>query len=276
MKEFLYLDINYLESYLAQSEEGLETTMQVQKGSTKTRTKGNREVTKAFGGNAETGPVISKLLAKLQGSLGIQVKNAPMSVSRESMVSSLITKQLHDYMFDIFYSAEKGRLITEHKDMKPGEYMEYSACFTYIDFERIEELYTEENRKFYEAIEEDPEALTAFSLDEFDQVRRSLSFLKFMIPYDTFMYADNLLIVMKKQHLRELKQHIGFKLDGKITVVGKVSKAVPEQVDHQLKIVSTLNKIQRIALRVLHTLGFISEEEALIITPIAVFYENAS
>jgi len=287
VREFLYLDSDFLESFLAQTEGGLEVNLQSEIGTQQTHTKGNRTRSGTVEGSAETAGLFG-LFVKAQSKALITVTNAPMSIANTKTGREIVTKQLHDFMFNIFYDRvdpekleadhekmELGKkLETDREKMKPGKYIKHTAAFKYIDLERIGSLFDENNHQIFRDYDVKPDPSISFPFDYLKRVHRILDYAKTMIPFGVFLYSDGLLIVLKEEYLREKRQQLGFKFDGEMTVVGKANKIVPEQNDDSLKVISALNRIQRATINMLNELGFINKDEVLIVTPIAVYYEN--
>lgn len=274
MREFIYLDTDFLESYLAQLYKGLEIGKQVEEAAGTSYMKGTTEKTFKGEANAETGKIVG-LFAKVEGTLGVEIRNAPESITSSESGKQLITKQLKDFMFNEFYQSivKINPFVTTVEAMIPGAFIEYAAKFDYIDFDRVSTLYSEENRQIY--VSQIGESTPGnFTYDEFERIRKRIVFFKQTIPYDALMYANDLLILLKERFLREGKGQLGFKFSGRMTIVGKVNKKVPDPTVNRSGIIATLNDIQCIAFEMLKELGFVSKSDLLIVTPIAAFYES--
>lgn len=271
MRDFLYLDTDYLESYLAQAYRGLEIEETIEILNQHTSTKNAPVVTGAMEGAVDLVKAIKKIV-DVQGKFSISVDFACTDKSDTDSTRNVVTRKLRDYMFDVF-SRHVGSFVKEKRQMRVGDYIEFSTTYGYFDLDRIEKLHAEEYRLTLSSRKADN---TEFSYEKFEEVRQKLAFLKTMIPFDAFLYADDLLVVLKEEYLREKRHHIGFKFNGLVKVVGRIDKEIPREDVSTSPIIKRLNDIQLTSLQMLKDLGFIANAEAKIITPIAVYRETGA
>lgn len=152
MKEVIYLDTNYLHSYISQIEDGLITNMN--KESTEEITEQNElqkgSQTESFiEGKFSLGEIEIPLLFKSptgevsSGISPIFSSNERISLSQLESGREIISKKLHDDALKRFeeYMENKQLFNTQISDIKQGDYINIKSRFRIIDFNYMKKAF---------------------------------------------------------------------------------------------------------------------------------------
>lgn len=289
MKNFMYLNMDFLESFMAQNNDGFPEQEELEENRSHIETEEDevaKVVTKLIGeigtgtGNQDNITIPSNILktllssvinVKLNGEKSVEIKEPVYSKEDIEAFRNVVIKKHKDDMFNKFYRyIGDEKLLVEESKLEIGKYISIMNDFFYFDFSRILNLYKEEYRQLYA---NNCSADFDFSFENFEKTRDKISFLKEMLPFDAFLHRENLLVLIDKKWLRIKKKHIGYKFQGKIHVIGRIDKFVEGQNDKSgLGVIDTLNKIQEVSLSMLYELGLLVSKEVYLITPIAIYY----
>lgn len=289
MKNFMYLNMDFLESFMAQNNDGFPEKEEMEENHSHAETEEDeaaKVVTKLVGeigtdmgeqdnilipGNILKTLLSSVLNVKLHGEKSVEIKEPIYRDEEIEAFRNIVIKRHGDDMYNKFdkYIKEE-KLLAEKSKPEIGKYISLADDFFYFDFTRILNLYNEKYRQLYadnNSVEFD------FSLKNFEETRNKISFLKEILPFDAFLHRENLLVLIDKKWLRVKRKHIGYKFQGEIHVVGRIDKFVGTQNDKSgLGVIDTLNKIQEVSLSMLYELGLLVSKEVYLITPIAIYY----
>lgn len=268
MKNFMYLNMDFLESFMAQSNDGFPEQEEQEENHSHTEDEED-----------EKGKVAAKInggldakIAKLNGDISVEIVDPIYRTTDVETVRNVIVKTHKDNMFNTFYQYIKDeKLLAEESKLEIGKYISITDDFFYFDFSRILSLYKEEYRQLYannNSVDFD------FLFENFEATREKVSFLKEILPFDAFLHRENLLVLIDKKWLRVKRKHIGYKFQGEIHVIGRIDKFVGDKNDNKnvLSVIDTLNKIQEVSLSMLYELGLLVSKELYLITPIAIYY----
>jgi hypothetical protein len=137
-------------------------------------------------------------------------------------------------------------------DLIADSYLSDNVSLSFFCFSRIESLLSKEYRWVYESRDKDrlkienEEAEYVNPFEVLGQMRESFDFLKTAIPYDVFLYGEDLFIPINENHLRGDKNKIGFSFERKMNIVGRVNKRIQEKYEEKHLIIQTLNKMQNV------------------------------
>lgn len=95
--------------------------------------------------------------------------------------------------------------------------------------------------------------------------------MKELISYDALLCNSKYIVLIDKNCLKFQKEHLGYVLDGEITVVRKVSKCIRAS-NSMPTIIEILNKIQEFIIRMLQNIGFDVADRVYMISPIAIYH----
>ena len=268
MKEFFYLDTVLLESFLSQKDNGLITDIHEEEYDAHQTSVSIMEV--AINAGIEAG---LKIIANAMGNLNFSLKNGPITISDTESSRTTMDIKLADNIYDLFYKyIKKTKILKKQADLSKldvGNYFEKKAAFHFVDFDRVQKLFSAELRTNYES-KLDDSVLAGKSIDE---LFNAIPFLKQTIPYNSFLYFDEMIVLLNPDCIRGDKNAVGYKFENEATILGKISKISPSKPsDTRSPVNNALNEIQDYNLSQLHDFGFTSKKVKYIITPIAIYF----
>lgn len=141
MKQFLYLDVDIVNSIIAQSEQGLIQSLSNEQVFSDTESDSSKMVAKISSKLGGSLVKLAKAEANLSGSLESVEGGVSTSTSRE-----IISKTMHDAAFDIAYSyiSPKKILSGNQQVDNTGIYIEMIREFNFVDFDYLEGLFEKE------------------------------------------------------------------------------------------------------------------------------------
>lgn len=302
MRQFLYLDTDIVNSIIAQQDKGLidEITTEKEQGTDK-----NRTMSAGIEGAGETGLSFLKL-ANVETKFNINGSIEGAS-SKHDTAKEIVAKTLHDAAFDIAYNAIKPVVLELGKgDPDPGEYTEMCRVFDFVDLNYLDGLFSKEggvvnllNKKEKEKIKRDADEIKKSSLNReqrrhegkkiveqnvnellkqcdkrYDEIHEIIVALGRIIPFKRMLVSsDGYLIPTEDKFFRINPATLGFMYGGEIKCVGMVTNIIGKDTDPEDKknIFATLQfSVNEVLRQMLPT----KEENIIVITPIAIFYEN--
>ncbi|EHK2440946.1 hypothetical protein KCL46_000969 [Clostridium perfringens] len=237
MKHFVYLDLDILNSYLSQINEGLlknhvkEVTDNVKSEKTETDLPGKTSFTTNMGI-----PLVKMIFSEDKDTLTTTNTLSQIESGRE-----LIEKMLHDNAFDQLekYLVENNLLVSSDK-VKIGEYISEESDFLVRDLEYILEIYTDEFINFMgdtaitdTASQTINKAKRKSTIEEQKKVRRIFSIANNILPYSKFILANDLLIIINDKYLRECLKEIRFNYSSKIKIVGQYTSKLSDAINKE-------------------------------------------
>ena len=300
MKQFLYLDVDIVNSIIAQSEQGLIQSLSNEQVSSDTESDNSKMATNI---SAKLGGSLVKLAkaeANLSGSLESVEGGSSTSTSRE-----IISKTMHDAAFDIAYShISPIKIINGDQSADDtGNYIEMTRVFDFVDFDYIEGLFKKEGiidfikKNTAEQIEAEAEKIKegynreqlrkaginfkaeiknaiAVSNKQFDDIAIIIKALRGLIPYNRMLISnDGYLIPLNTKYFRVDPIDLGFKYGGEITCVGMVTNIIGEDTNpnDDKNIFATL---QFTANEVLRSMLPTNQNNLCVVHPIAIYYAS--
>ena len=223
MKQFLYLDVDIVNSIIAQSEQGLIQSLSNEQVSSDTESDNSKmaaNISAKLGGSLVK---LAKAEANLSGSLESVEGGSSTSTSRE-----IISKTMHDAAFDIAYSHISPIKIVngDQSADDTGNYIEMTRVFDFVDFDYLEGLFEKEGiidfikKNTAEQIEAEAEKIKegynreqlrkaginfkteikkaiAVSDKQFDDIATIIRALRGLIPYNRMLISnDGYLIIL--------------------------------------------------------------------------------
>lgn len=299
MKQFLYLDVDIVNSIIAQSEQGLIQSLSNEEVSSDTESDNSKmaaNISAKLGGSLVK---LAKAEANLSGSIESVEGGSTTSTSRE-----IITKTMHDAAFDLAYSYISPIKIVngDQSADDTGNYIEITRVFDFVDFDYLEGLFKKEGIIEYikkntaEQIEVEAEKLKgecnrgqlrkaginfkaeikkaiAVSNKQFDDIAIIIRALRGLIPYNRMLISnDGYLVPLNTKYFRVDPIDLGFKYGGEITCVGMVTNIIGEDTDpnDDKNIFATL---QFTANEVLRSMLPTNQNDLCVVHPIAFYYE---
>ena len=298
MKQFLYLDVDIVNSIIAQSEQGLIQSLTNEQVFSDTESDDSKMAANV---SAKLGGKLIKLVkaeANLSGNLESVESDSSTSTSRE-----IISKTMHDAAFDMAYSYINPIKIVDGNQYADdtGNYIEMTRVFDFVDFDYLEGLFQEDGIVDYikkntaEQIEAEAEKIKEgynkeqllkarisfkseikqaidVSNKQFDDIAIIIKALRGLIPYNRMLISnDGYLVPLNLKYFRVDPIDLGFKYGGEITCVGMITNIIGEDINpnDNKNIFATL---QFTANEVLRSLLPTSQNNLCIVHPIAVYY----
>jgi len=264
MRNFLYLDVDFLTSFIAQIENGLIEEMHVEEAESEQQEKSKLELSFK--------PKVKATTLFVEGELTGIFKNNPAKMTFGNANKNIYLKRRNDEIFNVFldYMLCK-KAFKDKENIQIGNYLKDEYCLNFVSFTRIESLFHDELIKNSYYSSED-----ILSFQTLDSLKKNLEILKTTIPHDTFLSGENIFIPIIEEHLRGNKEQIGFSFENNVTVVGRVKKQIGLTSDDQTNMTKALNEIQNTTFTTLQRLGFLdsAHSKPYIIFPIAVFCDT--
>lgn len=299
VKQFLYLDIDIVNSIIAQTNNGLINTLSNEQEISESESDSINSTVQAYGTIGGKLFGLAKAEIDLSGKLEAIENGVSASVSRE-----IISKTLHDAAFDIAYSniSPKKFKMGEQNSDDYGDYVELTRVFDFVDIEYLDKLFDKDGlidffkKTSKEKIETELNAakdgmnreqlrtgsskikgeikkLVDASNKQYDDVHEMIKAFKQLLPYSRMLISsDGYLIPLDDKYFRINPANLGFKYGGEITCVGMITNIIGTDTNpcDDKNIFATLQFTVNEALRaILPT----KEENLCVIHPIAVFYE---
>lgn len=299
VKQFLYLDIDIVNSIIAQTNNGLINTLSNEQEISESESDSINSTVQADGTIGGKLFGLAKAEIDLSGKLEAIENGVSASVSRE-----IISKTLHDAAFDIAYSniSPKKFKMGEQNSDDYGDYVELTRVFDFVDIEYLDKLFDkdglidffkktskekietelnaatdgmnrEQLRTVSSKIKGEIKKLVDASNKQYDDVHEMIKAFKQLLPYSRMLISsDGYLIPLDDKYFRINPANLGFKYGGEITCVGMITNIIGTDTNpcDDKNIFATLQFTVNEALRaILPT----KEENLCVIHPIAVFYE---
>lgn len=292
-KQFLYLDVDMVNSIIAQEEKGLV----MQWENEKSRTEGGSDDDRL---NVNTSGKVSGSLfkfAQAEAQLGATYDNGS-SESYEYGSRRLITRTLNDAAFDVAYRYIEHEICSP-KEAEIASFVKMDTVFEIIDLGYLESILApkgvmeyakagqieklekeakdganfnrEQNRKNGNNLKNEIKKLVE---SQFDEIRSIVSALRGILPYDRLLLSstDGYLIPLEDKYFRIDPKGLGFKYGGEMTCIGRVTNVIGEDTDpcDNSFIFSTIQfQVNEAFRKILPT----KHSNLYVVHPMAVYYE---
>ena len=211
VKDFIYFDTDYLQSYVSQVNKGLLFSRQVEQGSLRNEklTQTGEQVVLRTTGAGTLGVVSGEHAREKTHEFGQTEKHVGETGHK------MFSYEAHDDLFDDFYShANEKKLFSKKPTV--GKYIEVTDDYDFI------------NLDFYRKIFNDSFIVQSMGeensqQDGLSEVKSIIDAMEILLPCESFVITHGLLAPIKERFLRESYKEVKFKYSGKISVVGKVT-----------------------------------------------------
>ena len=302
MKQFLYLDMDIVNSILAQNNMGLVEAFTTEQENL--NQKNNiKSVNVELDGNAETKVL---MLAKAEASIGI---NASFESGTENRVNSksIIAKSLHDAAFCIAYDVIFSKKVD--KEICTGDYVEIKREFVFVDFDYLEKLFSKDgivefikkeererievqsddymnchlNREQKRSAEKRGVSNTVKNLQKqndqkYDDIYKVLSALGRVVPYGRMLVSDDgYLIPLDEKNFRVNPASVGFMYGGMLNCVGLVTNMIKNNDklgDGVDDLSNPFAKMNNAVNQTLMSILSVKTDTLFVISPIAIYYDS--
>ena len=295
MKQFIYLDIDMVNSIIAQSNKGL--TDQQTKETTESHGKAvDKEAKGAAGGAAEGGLL---KLAKVKGELSIE-GSIGTEITTQSVLREIETKTLHDAAFDIAYEYISGSSDLIGQNIDIGSFIELNRVFDFVDFKYIDSLFSkdgfieyikkvekdkietltyaetetltrEQRRKSGTIIKQEIKKLIDSSKKQYDDIADVIKIIKSVVPYNKMLVShDGFLVPLEDKYFRDNPDTIGFKHGGDMACVGYITNVIGKDAAPDSN--NIFGTLQHMVNEIIRMLIPTKEDNLFIVHPIAMYY----
>ncbi|WP_026395332.1 DUF6414 family protein [Acetobacterium malicum] len=281
MKDFLYLDTDYLDSYLSQINNGLieRTSDSITDQNEATTTSSGSEK------GIETEAAIEGKVG-IPGITGIKGNGktkgtwkAPTSVSsfaETEIGQSIITKTVHDDAFNAFFSyLQENGMCFENPTL--NKFFFKSIDFRIMDLNYMFEIFNNRHmQKITPGLKKDAKLNDGQLLNPFNTIELLIQ----LLPYKSFLYSNSYIVPLKEGALREKSNELLFKYSGKITILGKVNRQLGhnKEMNKLMDITPdalevTYEAIDDLFLSMMQALVVDFSKKPYVISPIAIYVE---
>lgn len=295
MKQFIYLDIDIINSIIAQKDKGLVLEMASEHEDTSGSGSQSTDSLNVEGTVSGGLRKIASAEAKIAFSGDVVLNSSSQTVSKE-----IATKTLHDAAFDIAYAQIKSEYDLENQSITLGDFIESTQAFEFVDLSYIESLFTKEGlidfikktesdniTKEYNAtvdeklnraekrgngagIKKELKTIIAENSKKYDDIANIIRAIRQIVPYKRMLVSkDGYLIPFEDKYFRDNPETIGFKHGGQITCVGYITNIISAKVDSTANVFSQLQSMINNSL-----IAFFPTRNGnvYIVHPIAIYY----
>lgn len=285
MKQFLYMDLDLVNSIIAQSSKGLVNQRTLEHDARESNTNG---IENEIEGNGSVGG--GKLIKQL---FDAEAKVAATHIGthqteNETYSKEVLTTTLHDAAFDMAYDLIKPEKISGI-DADPGTYIELTEVFDFIDLEYLLNLFSDDGIIDFIKSSEKSNATDRITNpskkqeashkinEKYNYPKSVITALKSVIPYKRMLSSyDGYLIPLEDKCFRVNPSTIGFTYGGEIHCVGLVTNIIGESTDPEVDPNDPKNfaiQLQFSINEMIRSLIPTKEKDILVINPIAIYYD---
>lgn len=272
IKDYLYLNMDFLEAAIAQIDGGYKA-LQISDDTREAKDIiGSRTNTLETEINGKLNKIIARLV-DLEGAVKATTQSAPTyNIDTQLSKDVIVMKQrenILDRFIDYLGFKDLDCFVDKVCDHDIGNYVALYTYFDYFNFSRLDTLTSKEMLDFYKG-KNDKDSLP---LENIEQINAKLPLLRKLFPFDTFLYANGIIVLINDDYLRDGKEQAGYKFNSKVKVIGMVNKLASEPRTNSVPASVTMDKIQITTLALLRELGFAHENDTSIylVTPIAIY-----
>lgn len=300
MKQFIYLDIEKVNSLVAQAKKGLEESYQ--KSTEQGQMSENAEEVNVSG-QAKGGIKIPGIVE-----LGSNILGGTKDIEKitdNEVVKEIHNIQVHDSVFDLLmdYLLINKKFIVDSNNVVTGSFISGMGYLQIIDLEYMEGLFQEnsfisylkktkgddiraalkveqenlpreQRRKNENEIRKYIDQVVAENNQQFDEIEQIIKAIKYIVPYKRMALSDEgYLIPLEDKCFRDSPDLLGLKYGGKFNYVGYVTNIIMNDSteSNEKNIFSTLqNMINQVLFSLLPT----SKEKLFILHPLSLYLES--
>lgn len=272
IKDYLYLNMDFLETFIAQIDGGYNALQISDDTRVSKDIQGTKSASVEAGVDGKLNKIIERLI-KLEAEIKVTIQSAPNYKIDTQLSKDVIVMKQRENILDRFidYLGFKGvdSFVDEVCENDVGNYIALHTYFDYVNFDRLDMLTGADMHDFYRSIDDG----NGLSLDNIYKIKNQLPLLKKLFPFDTFLYAKGVIVLINDKYLRDAKEQAGYKFNSMVKVIGTVNKLASEPRKNSVPASVTMDGIQIATLSLLRELGFVHEDDTNIylVTPIAIY-----
>lgn len=200
-KDFLYLNYNFLESFIAQKYRGFPK----EKQGTRVNQQSNEEVGEKIDNEETLEENFEITSADLIGKSKTTKSGKQFNQNNIETSQNVLVKVEKDNMYDDFIGyVEENDLFTDIANLNIGKYINLYESFYYIDFDRIQKLCNEDYLSIYQSNINSAD----FTAEKFYEIRNKVALLKELIPFEAILYNKNYIVLIDKLWIRTEKEYL--------------------------------------------------------------------
>jgi len=283
MKEFIYLNTDYINSFLAQKYNGIPTSTENETSKSIEKTKTEQTGYKTHKKSYSLGiPDVIAVTKEIQPQRYEEINQ----LSNTSFGREMITKILHDNSYDLFFNnidLEKYTLIEDYMriydltaiaDVMGQEFLD---IFRY-NTPSVEEILSTLNRsqRRDSKIKKEAKKMENQNKEELRDIELAIKAIKLLsklFPSDVYVYIQNYFIPFKRRFFREEISSINYIYTSKTTIMGRVTGTIGNVLrpKYNNEFDAAINSLYDVGIEGLKLLGI--NENANILIPISWYSE---
>ena len=289
MKNFMYLDTDFLTSFMAQENDGLEVIRNLENNVYSKTTEGTPTTTKTESMNAEANIAVAK------GNIGTEKKiESPIHIDESSeLYKEVVGRVLHDNVFNYFQNYidnDFEHCVSQPSKDSVGKYINFKGEFQIFNINALENICNQKFLKELFSFVDDAGKINNISShiaftntnqyklpNEINNTSilcsKVATIFKTIFPTDTVFIIDNMMIIINKEYLREDIKMINFKYSGEMNVLGVINRIYDSTNNKSTSpFMDVLDSVNVCGIEMINTLCNKESKELYIITPIAIYF----
>nr|WP_302599864.1 hypothetical protein [uncultured Cellulosilyticum sp.] len=289
MRNFIYLDTDFLASFMAQENDGLETIRNIESDTYDKSLIGTPTTTKKVSMSTEANVAIAK------GNLASEKTiESELNINESSeLYKEMVSRVLHDNVFNYFENYINNDF--DHCVDKPmkdsiGKYINHRGGFETFDITFLEKICDQKFLKelfiLAEGVSDMQNVNSQVNLKNINQYKlpndiyntsvlctKLVNIFKTIFPTDTVLIMDNMMVIINDKYLREDIKSINFKYSGQMSVVGIINRVYDEANKKSTSpFMEVLNSVSECGIELINAFYNRTSKELYIVTPIAIYF----
>lgn len=275
MKNFIYLDQDSINSYLAQMKKGLLVTCSNEKQSSES-TSQTKDLTAVINGEIEF-KIFGISDLNLNGDIE---KNNSLTISDENIKSRIEEKILHDYSFEMVKDFLEDKKLIKTTNFNTGDIILEENEITMIDFEYFKNVFGNDgifkNFRNLNRINKNTNLTLNNRENDIKFSYEIIVTIQKIIPYKRFAICGNYLILLDDKNFRDNPDIIAFKYGGKIKFMGNITNIINIQDNQDYQDDSILDAFKNFYKIINESIFemFSNINKIYIVHAIALYYES--
>ena len=275
MKNFIYLDQDSINSYLAQMKKGLLVTCSNEKQSSES-TSQTKDLTAVINGEIEF-KIFGISDLNLNGDIE---KNNSLTISDENIKSRIEEKILHDYSFEMVKDFLEDKKLIKTTNFNTGDIILEENEITIIDFEYFKNVFGNDgifkNFRNLNRINKNTNLTLNNRENDIKFSYEIIVTIQKIIPYKRFAICGNYLILLDDKNFRDNPDIIAFKYGGKIKFMGNITNIINIQDNQDYQDDSILDAFKNFYKIINESIFemFSNINKIYIVHAIALYYES--
>lgn len=301
MKHFVYLDIDIINSYLAQLNDGLINS--VGKENVAEVTEGKQLEDNPITDESTIGiniPGIFNYKHNINSEYITEVNTITQTNAGREIISKIIHDNSYDELFDYLSESVGIKQYNNSESINTGTYIELSGNLRMVDLSALLSLFDEDFRNVYSTMinGEFSKSLENFNREErrsnetkknqnqnknkvksdvkmFKNVTDVISYIAKLLPSDKYIIYEDILIPLDEKHLREDYNSLRYKYSNDSIIFGQITGTVKDVMQFSLNAGGALTPmflaLDDLLLSVYNLLGI--DENFKLMHPISWYYQ---